>query len=313
MNVRTRYVLTVDRDGERLEEFLAQRDAHRFEVVDGVDLRGLAAATVAAQLDHDTLQRRYGRTLAAGEAGCTLSHRMLMEMIAVNDDLHDDDVALVVEDDAVLHPELETVLPWLASQPFDVMPLHHGSANRLGVDGVDGDRLMDRLYPLSPLSRHHEGGAFRVGLTTPESWMLTVGYLVRKRAARHLSSHERGPVDRVADDYRVLSDLGLRVCQVRPSLVWESPNQVSVITGSGRTLGNLQEGEAEIAHRMLAQAASSQLRWRKLAWLLGRDATSRLPWWIRHCLTVDGVRATWNRGVLRMPERARHLVRPGTR
>ena len=311
MSIAARYVVTVDPGGPRMRGFREQDGGSRFEVFNGVDLRGATAAEVESRVDVDVVRSRYGRHLAAGEVGCALSHLALMAKIGADEVLNDADAVLVVEDDAILHEDLDVLLPWLTSHPFDLMPLHHGSASRLGLLEPEGAELMETLYPLSPLSRLDPSGRFRVGYTTPEAWMGTLGYVVRKHVAAHLARVDAGPLTRVADDYRVIGDHGIRLCQVRPSLIWESDEQTSVITGTGRVLGATDASDGEIADRMRIQADNMSLRRRKLAWLVGRDVASRLPWQLRHVRPVEAGRSWWNLAVPRMPPRVRHLVRPG--
>lgn len=311
MTVKERWVVTVDRRGSRLAEFSAQPGGTAFAIFDGVDLRSRSEESVACLADQKILRHRYGRSLAPGEIGCAMSHRELMSVIATNPSLAEDDVILVVEDDAVLHPQLDALLPWLVAQPFDLMPLHHGSASRVGLPDPSGLALMDAVYPLSPLARQHPASPFRAGYTTPEAWMGTLGYLVRKRTARHLVAVEQGPVTRVADDYRVIADLGLRVCQVRPSLVWESSDQVSEITATGRESGSPLITEDDVIQRLRQQASSRSLRARKICWLLLRDAVSRWPWGVKHNPAAERIRRSWNDNVAEMPPRVRHLLRPG--
>ena len=307
MTVVRRYVITVDREGARLSEFLAQPGADEFEIFDGVDLRGSPPDVVAGLVDEGEIRRKYARPLSPGEVGCALSHRALMSLIAANDDMSPDDVALVVEDDATLHPRLDSLLPWLESQPFDVMPLHHGGWD---LDTDSGRRLMERVYPMSPLAKSATGADFVAGFATPEAWMLAVGYLVRKRAARHLAENEPALVDRVADDYRAIGDLGLRVCQVRPSLVWESGRE-SVITPTGRVISEVESTGVEVVGRLQKQAANDALHARKLLWLVARDVSSRLPWVVRHSPPVESLRRSWNGVVPRLPQRLRRVLRPG--
>lgn len=307
MTVARRYVVTVDRRGARLSAFLAQRGADAFEVFDGVDLRASTWEALADLVDEPEIRRRYGRRLSPGEVGCALSHRSVMALIAADETISSDEVALVVEDDAVLHPDLDAVLPWLVSQPFDVMPLHHGGWS---LDTESGRRLMERVYPLSPLAKRTTASGHVAGFTTPESWMLAVGYLVRKRAAHHIVQHESGLVGRVADDYRVLGDLGLRVCQVRPSLIWESGID-SVITPTGRVISAVDATELEIVGRLRRQGDNSSLHGRKIAWLVTRDLSSRLPWSIRHSSPMESLRRSWNRAMAHLPLRVRRIFRPG--
>lgn len=313
MKVSGRYVITVDRDGPRLREFLAQPGASCFTVVDGVDLREAEPEEMASLVDSTLLRARYQRDLSPGEIGCALSHLRVMRHVSADPELHDDDIAFVAEDDAVLHEDLDVLLQWLMGQPFDIMPLHHGSASRLGVSEPRASLLMEALYPLSPLARTDPSGRFRVGYTSPDAWMLAVGYLVRKRTATRLSRCGLPPqVDRVADDYRVMAEDGLRVCHVRPSLVWESPDQASHITQTGRVLGVAGTTDFDVIGRMEAEAAGRVLLMRKKAWLLGRDLASRPPWRLRHSRTAERARSAWNDAVFRMPARVRRLLRPGS-
>lgn len=310
MTIRRRLVVTIDRAGARLAQFVSQPGAQGFEVFDGVDLTDPQRAA-EVEMDREMLLFRYGRTLAPGEIGCALSHQGVMRAIAADPALEEDDLVLVVEDDAVLHPDLEQVLSWIATLRFDLMALHHGSASRLGLLEPEGSELMERLYPLSPLAVTHAPTGFRAGFTTPESWMGTVGYVVRKGAAARLSGLEVGPLGRVADDYRVIVDHGLRVCQIRPSLVWESPEFDSVITQSGRTLGSTDTSDQDVARRMREQASSRSLRVRKSVWVLTRDLTSRIPSRVRHHKASDALRVRWNVQFQRLAPRVRHLLRPG--
>ncbi|KRE97322.1 hypothetical protein ASG76_00910 [Nocardioides sp. Soil774] len=308
MNLSRRIVVTVDRQGSRLAEFLGQPGGAQFEVFDGVDMRGSGWEAAAALVDQLEIHRLYARPLSPGEVGCALSHQKVLAVIAADESMGDHDVALVVEDDATLHPRLESLLPWLVEQPFDVMPLHHGG---LGLDEDAGRQLMERVFPMSPLATQANGSEFRVGFTTPESWMLAVGYLVRKRAARHLCRQDGLLLTRLPDDYRVIGDHGLRVCQVRPSLIWESAVQPSSITPTGRVIGAGDATECDVVRRLERQAANRSLYLRKVTWLVARDLSSRLPWSVRHSAPVESVRGAWNAALPHLPRRVRRLLRPG--
>lgn len=307
-----RFVITVDGEGGRMRTFLGQPGAEHFAIWSGVDLRRADADEVSARVDPHALLGRYGRLLAPGEVGCALSHRALMHHLAGDPDLGDEDVVLVVEDDAVLHPDLEETLPWLVAQRFDVLTLHHGVPEGLASAAGHRERdVMERAYPLSPLATTDPTGRYRAGVTSPESWMLTVGYLVRKRAAATLVREETGPVARVADDYRVMGELGLRVCQVRPGLVSQSDTATSTIDATGRGAGVSVASNEELTRRLEAIGDDTLLRRRKVAWLVSRDVVTRAPWRLLHDRPVAGARRGWNRAFERLPATARHLLRPG--
>ena len=169
---------------------------------------------------------------------------------------------------------------------------------------------MERVYPMSPLARSATGAD-----ASPASPRLRHGcsrwaILVRKRAARHLAENEPALVDRVADDYRVIGDLGLRVCQVRPSLVWESGRE-SVITPTGRVTPKVESTGVEVVGRLQKQGGNHVLHARKLLWLVARDVSSRLPWVVRHSPPTESLRRSWNGIVPRLPQRMRRVLRPG--
>jgi glycosyl transferase family 25 len=75
-----------------------------YSVFDAVDGRG---RNVNEQPVYDGVRRRlyFGRDMTGGEIGCLLSHREILERVAAGDEPF-----LVIEDDAILHPDLPKVV-----------------------------------------------------------------------------------------------------------------------------------------------------------------------------------------------------------
>lgn len=84
-----------------------------FDAVDGSQI------DLASSPDYNGTLRRLvaGRDLTQGEFGCLLSHRALLEKIAAEKIPR----ALILEDDAILSPELPAVLDALMRQDWDVV------------------------------------------------------------------------------------------------------------------------------------------------------------------------------------------------
>ena len=169
----------------------------RFEAVDG---RMLAEDVMRESVDRNFFTRWYGRPPSAGEVGCTLSHlgvyERVLEMQA--------QFALVLEDDALVMPEVASVLEekvlhqWMASDCPRVLLLS------------EADRFL-RRDGLKVGTRHC---AHRVR----NAW-LAHGYLINRAAASLLLVRQR-PIRFLVDDWLDLDMvLGLQVYCVQPPCI----------------------------------------------------------------------------------------------
>lgn len=108
-NMKT-WVISLDSAHQRRAHIIAQQHALGlpevtwFNAVDGLTLPH--EATLGA-VQEARLQRRAGRGFSLGELGCALSHRGVWQEFLSGDEQY----VLVLEDDAVLSPELPAMLP----------------------------------------------------------------------------------------------------------------------------------------------------------------------------------------------------------
>jgi glycosyl transferase family 25 len=123
------WVINLDRAPARLARISAQlqRLGLPFTRLPAVDARALTPEQ-AAQLDEPAYRRHHGMTPVPGELGCFLSHVAVMRAFLAGDA----EVALVLEDDVLLHDTLPTVLQALLQHPerWDMVKLsavHRGT------------------------------------------------------------------------------------------------------------------------------------------------------------------------------------------
>lgn len=105
------YVINLDRRTDRLFQFYQQQEAHPFQRVAAVDRAILALIGDGREVFNTALSYQYiQRPITLGEIGCTLSHIKTWKLIAENNQLADDDFAVVAEDDVKLIANFSTYL-----------------------------------------------------------------------------------------------------------------------------------------------------------------------------------------------------------
>ncbi|MCL2919420.1 glycosyltransferase family 25 protein [Shewanella litorisediminis] len=135
-------VINLDSSVDRLTSMQQQLDqlGLAFERISAVRGSLLSAAEKAKVYDLKANQAKYDKVLNDGEIGCYLSHVRSWEKI-LEDHL---DFALVLEDDAILTPEITGFISKLAelSQDWDYIKLSHGSKTKRIEQQLDlGDGL----------------------------------------------------------------------------------------------------------------------------------------------------------------------------
>ncbi|MBF0785228.1 glycosyltransferase family 25 protein [Muribacter muris] len=97
------YVINLDRRTDRLSQFYQQQEAHSFQRVAAVDKEFLALIGDGREVFNTAFFcQSIQRPITLGEIGCTLSHIKTWRLIAENNQLADDDFAIVAEDDVKL-------------------------------------------------------------------------------------------------------------------------------------------------------------------------------------------------------------------
>ena len=204
------YVINLDRDRLRLEEFVAANSAC------GLPIRRVPAV-LGAELTNPPVDLEGYRRLNAGggppkaaEIGCYMSHVRALETFLADGEPH----AVIMEDDAVLDPEAIQDLRLLTNRgDWDVVKLfcfHRGMPAKV-VDLPGGHRLV-------------------IHLTRTTS---TAAYLVNRRGAERLLSSLlpiKEPIDHAMDQGWLN---GLRIRGVRPLMARLLPSAAASTIGYG--------------------------------------------------------------------------------
>jgi glycosyl transferase, family 25 len=165
-----------------------------YEFVAAVDGKRLPAAERATLIDEQQVARAPG-WLSPGAIGCTLSHWHVYRRIAE----HDDDVALVLEDDAVLSSELGGLTARAAShvRNREVVLLYFRSHKPCLLSDQDAVSLGQHrlLYPMDP----HQLLASTAYLITRDAARSLAETMIPVRAASDSWGHyyESGALDSV--------------------------------------------------------------------------------------------------------------------
>jgi glycosyl transferase family 25 len=172
-----------------------------FEIVTAVDGRELSARELAEAYSAERAVAAIGRVLAPGEIGCALSHlRLYQRMMDENIE-----VALILEDDAVIHPDTLAILTRWQEFPSDweLLLLQHSC-------DIGGPLSWWHCQSLTP--------AYRIGRFARPTYG-TVGYLIRQGAARKILARAY-PVHAPSDHWTGgLLETGIRLYGLEPPCI----------------------------------------------------------------------------------------------
>lgn len=258
------FVINLERDRERRDHMI---DVLRplglaAEFVRAVDGRTLSAADRAAY-DPDRALRVYGFPMTDGEFGCYLSHYRLYERI-VRDGI---DVALILEDDVEISPDLPRIVADLLARP-------------------PGDWLVVRLESLRGSVRQPAGGKFTgirvaelsggAGLYRLGTHVLGAGaYLIRREGAIRLLDYGRRifmPIDHTMDRFW---ENGIVPYVVRPLPVRQKANFPSRIGARGAMGRRGQPFKVQVRRRLQRISDSIRKRLFNLAAGIARAVPAR--------------------------------------
>lgn len=182
-------VLSLPDSNERRAGITSQLDRFGipFEFVDGVDARQGLPAEFEAAVDRATAARRIGRQMMDPEIGCALGQVRLLKRFLESDA----ERALVLEDDAILLPDLTRFLDNGGARLAPLIMLFHGFA-----------RVRRRGALAAP------AGVMLHKLAIPSYG--TCGFIVDRRSAQALIASQT-PVRGLADWPMDVARLGARV------------------------------------------------------------------------------------------------------
>ncbi len=110
------YIISLNTASERRRTMTEKLNALGidFQFFDAVDGRKF---DVTSHPNYDRKKRLlfFGRDLKGGEIGCLVSHKLLLEKVA---QFPDDEVAFILEDDAILNPNITRIIEKLITSPY---------------------------------------------------------------------------------------------------------------------------------------------------------------------------------------------------
>jgi glycosyl transferase family 25 len=136
------FVINLDSSVDRIENMQAQCNelGLTFERVSAVRGKNLSSDEKAAVYNRAVNLAKYDKELNDGEIGCYMSHARCWEQIVAQNL----DYALILEDDAILTPEIKGYIAKLAdsSQEWDYIKLSYGRKPKSILNAIDlGDGL----------------------------------------------------------------------------------------------------------------------------------------------------------------------------
>ncbi|WP_167366615.1 glycosyltransferase family 25 protein [Rodentibacter genomosp. 1] len=220
-----KYLISLDKDEQRRVLFFSQPDTADFCVFPAINTMQREWEELAQPFDLAQFEQRYGRKVTKGEIGCTLSHLAVYRLIVEDESVADDDYALVCEDDALLAPNFQQNLTALLNQN-NAMPIVLIGQSKIAQFN---DTELEINYPTTFSFLCHKAGAVSYAYPYKSYFAGTVGYLIKKSAARvFLKLLEQGKPFWLADDFLLFETRFALLNQVvRPLMVIENPKLVS--------------------------------------------------------------------------------------
>ncbi|RIY34232.1 hypothetical protein CKF54_01185 [Psittacicella hinzii] len=201
-----KYVINLPSSVDRLEAFKKLNNVEDFIVQEAVLGKELSEADIAEQFDVELFNKRYRRTLHAGEYGCALSHTQILRKALYDQEIGLDDWVLIAEDDTRFNPDwyrlLNQVLHYVESNLNQRVEIINGAQNQIPHFDYVNPRKFVRFHSIhSELNNYHQ--------VAPELGLALINrdfpagagfYLVRKSLLVRNRARICGKIDWVADD-----------------------------------------------------------------------------------------------------------------
>lgn len=217
----------------------AGRIGLNFEFFDAIDGRALSLDELAACVDETARRACAKGPLSSGAIGCALSHRALWTRLS------DDSAAAycILEDDAVISPELPRALSEIAGHmdDFDLLHLYIGKAYR----------PCREVLPI--------GGSFWLSKVKYQN-MTTVAYVITRCGARHMLERFPRIVREIDTELNRWWANGLRVYELTPQVVGVDPALTSTIGISAQAPRWADDSLRDRLRRRLDRVADSLVK-----------------------------------------------------
>ena len=132
-----KYLISLDKDVQRRELFFAQPDTADFVVFSAINTMQKEWDELAEVFNPTKFEQHYGRNVTKGEIGCTLSHLAVYRQIVEDQNVTENDYALVCEDDALFNSNLSPKTIALLTEKCDADIVLIGQSKIAEFDDVE--------------------------------------------------------------------------------------------------------------------------------------------------------------------------------
>ena len=220
-----KYLISLDKDIQRRELFFAQPDTADFAVFSAINTMQKEWEALAEVFNPTKFEQHYGRNVTKGEIGCTLSHLAVYRQIVEDQNVTENDYALVSEDDALFNSNLSPKTIALLTEKCDADIVLIGQSKIAEFDDVE----LEINYPTTFSFLRQTVGDVTVSYPYKSYFAGTVAYLIKKSAARaFLKQLEQEKPFWLADDFLLFeTQFQINNNVVRPLVAIENPQLVS--------------------------------------------------------------------------------------
>lgn len=214
-----KYLISLAKDEKRRELFFTQENSADFQIFTAINTMNEEWQDLAKHFDLNAFEQRYQRKATKGEIGCTLSHLAVFQLIAEDDNIQDDEYALICEDDALFNQDFEKNLQVLNLLNQDIIWVGQSKISHFN------DPLLEAEYPLGLKSQLTQIGNsdYYYGYPYRNYFAGTVTYLIKKSMAKKLLNLTALPYW-LADDFILFEQQAKAdILAVRPLLAIENP------------------------------------------------------------------------------------------
>ncbi|OOF59028.1 glycosyltransferase family 25 protein [Rodentibacter myodis] len=231
-----KYLISLDKDEQRRTLFFSQADTADFRVFSAINTMQCEWCELGENFDLIKFEQHYGRKVTKGEIGCTLSHLAVYRLLVADENVEENDYALICEDDALFAPNFQQNLTALLAQHNKTPIVLIGQSKIAAFD--DGE--LEINYPTTFSFLRHQAGCVTYAYPYKSYFAGTVGYLIKKSAARSLLSQlKQTKPFWLADDFLLFeTKFALQNQVVRPLMVIENPQLMSNLEGSRGSQAN---------------------------------------------------------------------------
>lgn len=160
------------------------------------------------KFDHEKFKEKYKRTASVGEVGCALSHTEILKKFSKDEN----EWLCVLEDDALTEDKFIDFISLVSKESFDVPIM-------IVIGYSKTKKINNYIHKLKfPILNPFYIGNYEVGESYGNLYG-TVGYVVNKLAAEKFENIHK--IYWVADDWVMLSNLGIKILHISTPLIYE--------------------------------------------------------------------------------------------